>query len=209
MQGSKRPLILAVRHGKTAFNNPKHPRLRAWQDAALDPSGRLDAQIAASKLKPYNPKIIYHSDMARDTETANIMGRILGIPTEPDYNLRTADMGEWTGRLEEEVAPLVAKWYDSPWMDAPSGESYFDFVNRFFPCFDCKMILARDADAFRPIVTVFHGRNFAALHSRYDMIDPKKAKMPTVGGVAYVYEDERGDPQMEWLTETEPVLEDA
>jgi len=44
----------------------------------LDDAGKLDAQMAGQKLKFYKPKIIYSSDLVRDTQTATIIAGICG-----------------------------------------------------------------------------------------------------------------------------------
>lgn len=205
----KSPLILLVRHGRTALNSPTAPRLRAWENPPLDRRGQLDAQMAAQMLKPYKPQMAYSSDLMRDTETANRIADDLGnIPFEVDYALRTANMGELAGELDSEMAPLVAKWYTSPWWQAPSGESLNDFLRRFYPAFDLKLNLARESEAYRPSIIVTHGRNIAAVHARSEMIPQIEAKMPFPGGIASVYLDERGDTKLEFITETEPVFAD-
>lgn len=206
---STRPLILLVRHGRTALNEGK-PKLRAWEDPPLDRMGEMDADLAGQKLKQYSPMMLYHSDLTRDTQTGEIIAKRLGnIPSETDYRLRTANMGVWSGAVEEDVRPMVLKWYQQPWVQAPSGESYGEFLRRFYPAFDEKLEISRGIESFCPTVVVTHGRNVAALHSRYKMLPPEKADMPLPGGMAIVYERPDGTDGFEFLSETEPVQEDA
>lgn len=203
------PLVLVVRHGKTALNDPKNPRLRAWENPPLSREGQLDAQLAAQTIKKYAPQMVYSSDLARDAETGLIISQELGnIPFDIDYDLRTADMGDLSGEREDDVEELVDKWYTQPWWPAPGGESNNDFLRRFYPAFDRKFALAKDVESFRPSVVVTHGRNCAALHARCAMIPQIQAQMPFPGGAMSVYLDERGDMQVDFLTGSEPVHAD-
>lgn len=205
----KSPLVLVVRHGRTELNNPQAPRLRAWENPPLDRRGQLDAEMAAQMLKPLKPQMVYSSELMRDTETANRIADSLGnIPFDVDFALRTADMGELAGKLDEEVQPLVEKWYTQPWWPVPGGESLNTFLSRFYPAFDGKFNLAKESEAYRPSIIVTHGRNIAALHARSEMIPQIEARMPFPGGIASVYLDERGEMKLEFLTDTEPVFRD-
>lgn len=197
-----------MRHGRTELNEGT-PRLRAWENPPLNRDGELDAQMAGNKLKSYNVQMVYHSELLRDTQTAHIIAEMLGnIPAEPDFRLRTADLGEWSGEKESEVHELMRRWYQEPWMRAPSGESYNDFLGRWIPAFEEKLEIARSVDGFRPTLIAAHGRNFASLHSRYHGVAPVDAEMPFPGGLACVYQDSDGRDCFEFMTETEPILED-
>lgn len=205
---STRPLILLVRHGRTELNEGS-PKIRAWENPPLDRNGELDAQMAASKLKPYNPQMIYHSDLLRDTQTAHIIAGILdNIPAEPDFRLRTADLGEWTGQDESVVHDLLLRWYQEPWMRAPSGESVNDFNARWFDVYEEKLDIAREIDSFCPTVLAVHGRNFASLHSRYHHVPLWESRMPLPGGLGMVSEGSDGRDTFEFLGDTEPILTD-
>jgi broad specificity phosphatase PhoE len=205
-----RPLVLLARHGRTSLNDPKAPRLRAWENPPLDRRGELDAEFAAMRIDPFNPQMIYSSDLLRDTQTAHIIaGKLGNIPTETDYDLRTADMGEWQGELESDVAPHVMEWYKHPWTDAPSGESYNVFLSRFLGCFNPKLEISRNCPPFRPTLIVCHGRNIAALHSIHAHIPPWEALTVMPGGVALISQTPDGRYEFEFLTETEPILVDA
>jgi len=205
-----KPIILAVRHGRTELNKAQNSRLRAWENPPLDKRGILDARMAGQMLKRYNPQIIYSSDLTRDFETAQIISQELGnIPFEVDFGLRTADMGELAGMFDEDAAPLVKKWYEQPWWKAPSGESLNNFLSRFYPAFDLKFNLAKESEAFRPMVVISHGRNLAALYARSHMIPQIEAQMPFPGGIASLYLDDTGEQKLEFLGDTEDVFTDV
>jgi broad specificity phosphatase PhoE len=206
-----RPTILGVRHGRTALNDPKRPRLRSWENPPLDNSGILDARMAAQMIKRWSPQVVYSSDLTRDMQTAQIIAGELGnIPFEVDYNLRTANMGELAGMLEEDANPMVMRWYNQPWWDAPGGgESLNTFLNRFYPAFDIKYNLAKESEAYRPMVIVSHGRNLAAIHSRANNIPQIDGMMPYPGGIFSIYDDEVGRQQVEEISDMEPVYVDV
>jgi broad specificity phosphatase PhoE len=199
-----------VRHGRTELNKTSDPRLRAWENPGLDQRGKLDAKLAGQMLKPYSPQMIYCSDLSRDSETADIIGGILGnIPWEMDFRFRTADMGELSGLTEEEAGPFVDKWYKEPWWKAPSGESNNNFLARFYPAFDLKFNLAKESEAFRPTIIISHGRNLAAIHARSAMIPQWEARMPYPGGILSVFLGESGEMACEFLSDTEAIQKDV
>lgn len=200
-------IAIGVRHGRTKDNSPSHPKLRAWANPPLNRLGELDAHIAASKIAAFRPKIIYSSDLDRDVQTANIISKALSIPHEVDFGFRTADMGEWTEMAEDKVADQVMGWYRNPWQEAPSGESYNTFTKRLFGTLDPLLNLAIESEAYRPIAFATHGRDLAALDARYNLLLPEKAKMPFPGGVLIIRHGI--EPNLEFLTETEPVQKDV
>lgn len=206
---STKPLLLVVRHGRTALNEGK-PRLRAWEDPPIDRMGEMDAEMAAGKLASYGPKMVYHSDLLRDTQTGHIIAAKLGnLPAEPDFRFRTANMGELSGETEDDVRERVLRWYQYPFEPAPSGESYTQFVNRFMAGIEEKLEMARGIEAFCPLVVVTHGRNLAALHAIYSMIPPETADMPFPGGIGVISANLDGQDSFDFLTSTEPVQQDA
>ena len=193
------------------MNNPAKPRLRAWENPPLNRMGQLDATMAAQTLKRYKPQMVYSSDLARDLQTAQILCEELGnIPNDIAYELRTADMGDWTGELEEDVSDMVDDWYRNPWTHPPGGgESNNEFLRRFLPWFDDKFELARDVEAFRPSVFVAHGRNLAALHARAHGLPQVEGMMPFPGGIMMLGVDNKGDMAVDYLGDTEPVHQDV
>jgi broad specificity phosphatase PhoE len=207
----KGPIAFMVRHGRTVLNDPQNPRLRAWENPPLCRLGQLDAAMAAQKLKRFQPQMIYSSDLTRDLQTAEILAQELGnLPNEVAYELRTADMGHWSGELEEDVGQQVGRWYREPWIHPPGeGESNNEFLRRFLPWFDDKLELARDVEGFRPSIFVAHGRNLAAVHARANKIPQIEGMMSFPGGIMMISIDDRGEPKVDYLGETEPVQQDV
>ena len=87
--------LLLVRHGETDWN--AEGRLQGQTDRPLSDYGRRQAQQLAAELDGEELEAIYSSDLARARETAEIVGRKLGLPTVLDPGLREKDWGTWEG----------------------------------------------------------------------------------------------------------------
>ena len=210
MPTASRVLAIVVRHGKTGLNDPARPKLRGWEDVPLTDEGRQDIQLTANKLKIYSPKIVYSSDLSRDTESGMMIAHILGnIPYETDFALRTADMGLLSGMLEADIAARVLRWYQYPNEPAPSGETRSHFERRVWRFAEPKIELAREVAAFRPSVFVTHGRIQAMFDAHYNMKAAENASMPMPGGFAVIRSNGNGLDSFEIIGESEPILTDA
>ena len=207
---SSRVLALVVRHGETELNDPNRTRLRAWENPSLTDQGRASIALTANKMKIYSPKLVYSSDLVRDSQSAMLIAEMLGnIPFEIDFALRTADMGTLSGMLEKEVRPRVLRWYQNPGEPAPGGESRNQFEKRVWNFMEPKIELARGVAAFRPTVFVTHGRICAYLDSYYGMKPPESALMPITGGFCVLRSNFDGIDTFEILGETEPIQSDV
>lgn len=210
LSGASRVLAIVVRHGRTKLNDPRNPRLRAWEEVPLTDEGRRDIQLTANKLKIYSPKLVYSSDLERDTESAMLIAEILGhVPYETDFALRTADMGSLTGQPEADIEDRVVRWYRNPGEPAPNGESRQTFERRIWKFMEPKIELAREVAAFRPTVFVTHGRIQAYLDSYYNMRTPEDGWMTMPAGFAVIRSNQSGLDSFELLGETEPILHDV
>lgn len=207
---TSRVLALLIRHGRTKANEGSNPKLRGWEDFPLDDAGKLDAQMAGQKVKFYQPKMIYSSDLTRDTETAMIVAAICGnIPYETEFAFRTANVGTLSGMPEKDTRDRILRWYQNPSEPAPSGESFNNFAKRLWKAYEPKLELAREAPSFRPTIFVTHGRDVAYLDSYYRGVAPEDALMPLPGGIAVVRSNQDGVDTMEFLGETEAVQSDV
>lgn len=201
--------MILVRHGATALNNGAK-MVRGWKDVPLHYTGKIDAEIAAKKLAKYGPGYIFHSDFMRDSETAHIIAKRLNLPVEADYDLRTWDVGQFSGKPEAQVNPAILELYKQPWSKPPgSSESFNDFASRFTGAMDKYLSLAAEESAFRPIVLVCHGRNIALAHSHLSGALPWDALMPLAGGEAIIAIGKDGMLGLEFLSPTESVIKDA
>lgn len=93
--------LLLVRHGETDWN-----RERRWQghaDPPLNELGREQSSALAARLVSDPPGAVYSSDLTRARETAEIVGRSLGLEPRLDPRLREVDVGEWSGLTLPEI----------------------------------------------------------------------------------------------------------
>jgi broad specificity phosphatase PhoE len=87
--------LLLVRHGETDWN--ADGRLQGHTDRPLSEFGRRQAQQLAEELASERLEAIYASDLSRARETAEIVGRRLGLAVVLDPDLREKDWGNWEG----------------------------------------------------------------------------------------------------------------
>lgn len=100
--------LLLWRHGRTAYNATA--RLQGQVDIPLDDAGRWQARTAASRIVArYAPTLVVSSDLSRAAETADALGRALGVTVERDPRLRERGFGEWEGLTGHEIE---ARWPD-------------------------------------------------------------------------------------------------
>ena len=91
--------IILVRHGLTEYNT-EDLRLGS-SDIPLNAAGQAQAQAIAAFLQAYPIHTIYHSDMLRTTETAQVIAETLGCPMKADSRFRERDHGTFEGTPRE------------------------------------------------------------------------------------------------------------
>jgi probable phosphoglycerate mutase len=88
-------ILLLVRHGETDWN--ADGRLQGQTDRPLSDFGRRQARQLAEELAEEPLEALYASDLVRARETAEIVGRRIGLPTLLDPELREKNWGTWEG----------------------------------------------------------------------------------------------------------------
>ena len=89
-----------MRHGETDWN--AEGRLQGHTDRPLNAYGRRQATELAQRLAGEGADAIYTSDLARATETAQILGARLGLTVVVDPDLREKNWGTWEGLTGDE-----------------------------------------------------------------------------------------------------------
>jgi broad specificity phosphatase PhoE len=149
-------VILLARHGETD-DNREPIRIQGRLDTPLNDTGRAQARELADRVAGEGVRALYCSDLVRARETAEIVGRRLGLEPVVDPRLAEGDRGELEGRLWEEVAEADPELY-AAWRRAgegfrfPGGESLREQRDRTFAALDD----VRAADRL-PALVVCHG----------------------------------------------------
>lgn len=123
--------IFFIRHGRQCSK-------RCNVDVSLDASGRRQAELAAKRLAGYGIEALYSSGLKRALETAEIIGRRLGLDAVTVEAFREIDFGTMTGKTDDELIrdytdfrkERALQTSDLPY---PGGESGRDVVKRALP----------------------------------------------------------------------------
>lgn len=128
-------LFYLVRHGATALNNDvnvSQDKIRGWLDPPLVEAGREHAAETGKKLRSKGIQIIISSDLKRAKETAEIVGKEIGVKPIFSRKLRPWDLGELTGQSTKKAIPKIAEYVKEPDVIIPKGESFNSFLLRAF-----------------------------------------------------------------------------
>lgn len=151
-------MIYLCRHGQTFHN--REGRLQGRTESDLTPLGLLQAKAMGALLHdlvrrdPPAPWRLVASPLRRASATAEAIGERLGLAVDFDERLVEIDVGEWSGRLREEVhgenPHLVG---DDAWgFQAPGGETYEAMMVRL-----TSWLSEQAAEPERRLIVVSHG----------------------------------------------------
>jgi len=162
--------ILAIRHGETAWN--VDTRIQGQLDIPLNATGRWQAAQVARALADEELCAIYTSDLARAHETAEALGRSVGLPLIKDVGLRERASGVFRGRtfneIEAEWPEAATRWRKrDPNFGPDGGEALQAFYDR------CVATVTRLAAAHpgETIAFVAHGGVMDCLYRLATRID--------------------------------------
>jgi XTP/dITP diphosphohydrolase len=114
--------FVLIRHAESTWNAEE--RWQGQADPPLSARGVAQAQEIARALATQRADALLCSDLRRARETAEILGRALGLAPQPDPRLRELDVGRWESltRLEIEVLdPELLKRFDAEEADVRAG----------------------------------------------------------------------------------------
>lgn len=144
--------ILCVRHAESVWN--ASGRWQGHADPPLSDRGRADARSAAARLNG-SIEAIVSSDLVRAAETAEIIGRVVGIDIEVEPDLREINVGEWSGltsaEIEERWPGSIEGWRSGTYAP-PGAEDPRAFLERVVGALE--RIAAR---GFASTLVVTHG----------------------------------------------------
>jgi broad specificity phosphatase PhoE len=155
-------VILLARHGETD-DNREPIRIQGRLDTPLNDTGRAQAAELAERVAGEGIKAIFCSDLQRARETAQIVGRRLGLEPLVDPRFAEGDRGELEGRYWRDVAredpDLYAAWRRAgEGFRFPGGESLREQLDRTLAGLDDVRAAAR-----LPALVVCHGGSIRAV----------------------------------------------
>jgi probable phosphoglycerate mutase len=150
-----------VRHGQSTWNAAGRVQGQSARAGGLTAAGRAEARRSAALLTERHPDAgrIVTSDLDRARETAEIIAGVLGLPVEPDPDLREQRLGDLEGRRFDDrmgtgtVQDAVDRLWRHPHRRPRGGESVADLYLRV------RRALARHRARLpvRELVVVTHG----------------------------------------------------
>lgn len=122
-----------LRHGETAWNIEKV--FRGQAEVPLNENGRKQAELAAGYYKGKGIEAIYSSPLERAWETAQTVGKVVGLEPIPMEAFGGMNFGRWQGRphkeVQEEYPDLFELFHRHPdQARIPEGESFQEVMDR-------------------------------------------------------------------------------
>jgi broad specificity phosphatase PhoE len=129
-----------IRHGHYLGNTKNIAS--CWPEKSLLPltkKGKQEIKEVAKKIKNKKIDLIFSSDLLRTKQTAEIIGKELGIKPKTDKRLREDNVGIFNGKLIDEIGRFWDKerklspleYYKKRFQIAPpQGETYTDVEER-------------------------------------------------------------------------------
>ncbi|MEW6389465.1 MAG: histidine phosphatase family protein [Pseudomonadota bacterium] len=169
-------MIYLCRHGQTFHN--REGRLQGRLESDLTPLGQAQARAMAALLDDLAPASerapwrLVSSPLRRAHHTAQAIGERLGLAVELDERLVEIDVGEWSGRLREEVRGQNPNLLgDDAWgFYAPGGETYEAMTARLGA-----WLAEQAAEPERRLIVVSHGVAGRLLRGLYARLSKEEA----------------------------------
>jgi len=150
--------LYLVRHGATANNRAKPPRLQGRRtDPPLSEEGLAQARQTGRFLADSPPDAVFSSPLLRARQTAEAIAEPHGLAVAVVDDLIEVDVGEWEGRAWDEIERTDPEAYRGFMTDATihpylGGENLVTVLARAKPAFERLM----EENLGRRIVAVAH-----------------------------------------------------
>jgi probable phosphoglycerate mutase len=191
-------LVLLCRHGETKLNagsGASAQRIRGHLDVPLDANGLQEAiQLAKRISKDTRIRRVFSSPLVRALMTAKLVAAYSKARLEKDDALKPWDVGRWAGQPVGKVLPLMQRLITTPDVEAPDGESFNAFADKYLAAL--KRILAYAKDNNEDVCVVSHTRNLQL--TKGWIAAGAKPDMSYDATVVNDYSDETGTG--DWLT---------
>lgn len=110
----KRIPIAVAEHGQTEYD--KQHRVHGDTDSPLNETGKKQAAALGKRIGSMvpSPDRIYTSPLKRTVQTAQIAGKVAGIPVEVADGLKSLDVGKYRGIGEKDASKHLKTFFDHP-----------------------------------------------------------------------------------------------
>jgi len=159
-----------LRHGQ-AYSNTKEV-ISCWPEKFHNPltlKGKQQIERVAQKLKTKNIDLIFASDILRTRETAEIVGREIGIKPKHDKRLREYNVGIFNNRPIQEFRDFLPNKQERFKKKPSVGETYQDIQKRMYSFL--KEIDEKYSN--KTILIVSHQLNLMLLDAKINKISDK------------------------------------
>ena len=195
--------VFLVRHGESIGNEEN--RWQGTADYPLSARGLWQAERVAERLAGYSPAALYSSPLARARQTAEILGRAIGLAPGLDDRLQEYDIGQLAGLRVEDVReqyPAVFEAMTRPgrhYVPMPGEEGARPFRARITAAWDDIVGSATDGS----IVVVTHRAVMMGLISHVLGIPPEqRSPVRFYNGSISRIDLGAGRPRLRWLNDT-------
>ena len=195
--------LYLVRHGETATNRARV--IQGWNSEPLNARGRRQAECAGARLAQAGLRALYASPIGRASETATIIGRVVGLEVVLVDGLREMDTGRISGLHSAQFMlrhpRLFWAWLrDDAKLTFPGGETLTSFYERAWRAID--ELVARHGD--QAIAVVAHGGSISGYLSRllYGRGSNRFALKLRNGAICHIRGHDDGPAQLLALNDT-------
>lgn len=148
--------LLFVRHGQTDWNVEK--KWQGHEDRPLNEMGKMQATALANRLATWPISAIVSSDLQRCAQTAQVVGKAVGLEPIFDPIWRERDLGVFSGMTSAEAKEAYPQaWQDAElkrgMVDPPDGEKTVDLRKRGYAAYE--KVVAEYAN--KMVMVVSHG----------------------------------------------------
>lgn len=148
-----------------------------WTDTPLTELGRKQAKTLGRKLKELvdsnDDYVLYSSDLLRALQTAEIVGRELGLEVIEDKNLREINTGVAAGKTKdwarENRNPRTKNGFDLDYQEFQEGESWREFYSRVRSCMD----RIYESEKTKNLMIVTHGGTLGYILAWWMKFEPE------------------------------------
>lgn len=200
--------LYLLRHGQSEWNILN--KVQGQQDTALTEKGIEQAKKAAKRLIGENIGAIYSSDLKRACDTANIVGKELGLEVTELCGIREIGFGVWEG-LDLETIQRDHEEHYKCWRTEPhklqleGGETLQIVQDRALK--DVNKLIEENPD--KNVLLVSHGTALKTLILGLLDIDISKYSKITIGNTGLsIIEFREFSPVLQVLNDTNHVRED-